>query len=241
MSPENAVWEAVERSLQCSRGGNQTGDMFACHHLSSSVGTRATRGRPSASCLHYSCAAKHVPLFLSSSHREEEPKWYRREIIQSQNNGRGFVSWPSYTVRGMVRANAVPWEARRDFPYARHVTGEPTLPQWVTSQGQKVTWAHGAQAVPKFPLRPNLSFKRRQDVRHKSWWGKRANHKETSSPSSLTGKRTMVEIPILRYPVRRTMVSDAGEAQFDVLFNVRITLSFVLFSIFFFFTDLLSC
>lgn len=37
------------------------------------------------------------------------------------------------------------------------------------------------------------------------------------------------------------MVSDAGEAQFDVLFNVRITLSFVLFSIFFFFTDLLSC
>lgn len=242
MSPEDAVWEAVERTLQCSKSRNRTGDMFACHHLSSSGGTRATGHRPSASCLHYSCAAKQYPLFLSSSHREEEPKWYRRETVQSQKSGRGFVAWPSYTVHGMVRANAVPWERRRDLPYPRRVTGEPTLPQWVTSWGQQVTWAQGARAVPEFPLRPGLSFKRRREhVRHKSCWGKRANHKETSSLPSLTRTHKMVEIPILRYLLRRTMVSDAGEGQPDVLFDVRITLSFVLFSTFFFFTDLLSC
>ena len=95
--------------------------------------------------------------------------------------------------------------------------------------------------MPDSPLGPNLSFKRRREhVRHKSGGGKRTNHKETSSPPSLTGKRKM-EIPILSYHVRSTVVSDTGEAQFDVSFNVRITLTFVLFSILFFFTDSLSC
>lgn len=36
------------------------------------------------------------------------------------------------------------------------------------------------------------------------------------------------------------MVRGAGEAQFDISFDVRITLSSVLFSNFFFFTDLLA-
>lgn len=95
--------------------------------------------------------------------------------------------------------------------------------------------------MPDFPVGPNLSFKRRREhVRHKSGEGKRKNHEETSSPPSLTGKRKMVGIPILRYHVRSTTVSDTGEAQFDVSFNVRITLTFVLFSIFFFFTVSLS-
>lgn len=68
LSPERAVGEAVERRLKYSRGGNRTGDVFACHHLPSSAGTKATRGRPSASCLHYSCV-KHLPLFLAQRGR----------------------------------------------------------------------------------------------------------------------------------------------------------------------------
>lgn len=152
------------------------------------VSTRATGGRFSASCLQ--CSAKHFPFFLSFLHREEEPIWCRGEIRQTQNNGRGFVPWHSYTVPG---TKTMTWEARRDFSCPMHVTDEPTMPQWVTSQEQKVTRAQVARAVRDFALKVIFPFKkRREHFRHKTWWSKRANDRE-QKPSQSNRRRQDIE------------------------------------------------
>lgn len=133
--------------------------------MSSSAGTRATAGRPSASCLplQWGCQERFsFLLFLTQGGRSNTIQ--KRDYTVPKQWGRvcalTFVRCP-----GDGQGDAANRElSRGDFSYHRRVTGEPTLPQWVTSQGQQVTRAQG------FPLRPNLSFKRRRKhVRHKSW------------------------------------------------------------------------
>lgn len=96
LSPARAVGEAAERNLKYSRGGKRTGDVFARHHLPSSAGTKATRGRPSASCLHYSCV-KHLPLFLAQRGRAKM-KQKRGYTVPKQRESPDlhipFMGWP---------------------------------------------------------------------------------------------------------------------------------------------------